>query len=427
MYDSQDSNVLHQAGDINVEKIAITTTRGFYQDITNQVIGLQIFEDIYAPFITGTLVVLDALDLMNLFPFIGEEYLELKLSTPALERGNIDGKFYIHKMTNRQPTGDRGYTYELHFIAQEALIDLNKKISKTYSGKCSDIAESILTDKYNGFQLENPVIEPTFNDTKYISNFWSPIKNINNVTDTSINLNGSASYLFYQDRYNYNFVSLESIYRTEIYQEFRYDNYIRDTHEDGTSSRNINEDFKRIRDLKVPIAYDYIERASNGMYGSRLYTYDIATKRFASKIYDMSLAFPKQYHLNQYPLASSNAIYRYNANILTIGKHYGNFMGMADSTNTGSVQNRISLMEQIRANKLEIIVPGRLDYTVGLRIMLKMYKAEPIREDDTSVLDEIYSGSYIIAAINHYITRTKHECTLEIVKESLIKNLDEVR
>jgi hypothetical protein len=53
-----------------------------------------------------------------------------------------------------------------------------------------------------------------------------------------------------------------------------------------------------------------------------------------------------------------------------------------------------------------------------------MYKAEPTRETDTDLLDDMYSGTYIIAAINHYITRNSHECTLEIVKESLLKNLD---
>lgn len=426
MLDSTSPDKLQVAGDIDVEKILITTSRGFYQDIRNQVIGLQIFEDIYAPFITGTLMVLDSLDLLNVFPLIGEEYLHLKLSTPSLERGNIDSKFYIHKMSDRIPTGDRGFAYQLHFISEEALIDLNKKISKSFGGKCSDIAQKILTDEQYGFQLKNVIIEPTSNHTKFTSNFWSPVKNINAVCDTAINMNGSASYLFFQDRYNYNFVSLESLYKTEIYQEFRYDNYVRDIRTDGTDVRNINEDYKRIRDLKIPVAYDYIERTRNGMYGSKLYTYDITTKRVVSKNYDMLQNYSNQFHLNQYPIASNSAVYRYNSLIITMPKMSESYSGYGDVTNAGSIQNRVSLMEQIKSYKLTIIVPGRLDYTVGLRILLTLYKKEPTREEDTDIIDDMYSGTYIISAINHYISRNQHECTLEIVKESILKDLNKV-
>ena len=49
------SQQIVKAGDINIEEIQITTAQGFYQDITNQVMGLQIFEDLFAPFITGTI------------------------------------------------------------------------------------------------------------------------------------------------------------------------------------------------------------------------------------------------------------------------------------------------------------------------------------------------------------------------------------
>lgn len=420
------SQVINKAGDINIELIQISTTQGFYQDVTNQVIGIQIFEDIFAPFITGTLEIRDSLDLMNVFPFNGEEFLELKLSTPTLERGNIEGKYYIHKMTNRSMIGDRAMIYTLHFISEEALIDINKKISRTFEGKCSDIAKKVLLDDQNGLQIKRDVnIEETNNATKYISNFWSPVKNLNSICETSINKNGSASYVFYEDRYGFNFVSLESLYMRRIYQTFTYDNYIRDVQSDGVSTvRNVEEDYKRIRDIKIPVAYDYIERARGGMFGSKLYTYDIATKKIASKNYDMLKNYDSQYHLNKYPLASNKAVYRYNSMLLNMTKYTENFSGYGDVTNTSSIQNRVSLLNQINSNKIEIMVPGRLDYTVGLRIEIKLYKVEPISQEDTEYLDEMFSGAYLISAINHYINRNRHECTLELVKESLLIDLD---
>lgn len=420
------SEKISKAGSINVELIQITTTQGFYQDITNQVMGLQIFEDLFSPFITGTLEIYDSLDLMNVFPFNGEEFLELKLNTPTLQKGNIDGKFYIYKMSNRAMTGNRALVYTLHFISTEALVDINKKISKTFAGKCSDIAKTVITDIANGLQITRKVkIEETKNSTKYISNFWSPVKNINNVCETSVNLNGSGSYVFYEDREGFNFVSLESLYQQNVFQVFLYDNYIRDNlPNDARSVKNTNEDYKRVRSISIPTAFDYIERARGGMFGSRMYTYDLGTKKFESKNYDMLKNFDNQKHLNGYPLASNKALYRYNSMILSIPKYFGNFMGLADSTNANSIQNRISLLTQINSNKIEVVVPGRLDYTVGLRVELKLYKTEPSNKQDTEIIDEMFSGTYLIAAINHYINRNMHECTFELVKDSLLIDLD---
>ena len=420
------SQQIVKAGDVNIESVQITTAQGFYQDITNQVIGIQVFEDLFSPFITGTLEILDSLDLVNVFPLNGEEYLDLKLSTPTLETGNIDQKFYISKMSNRVMAGDRSTVYTLHFVSVDILTDLNTKISKTFSGKCSDIAKQILTDKINGLNISKKyVIEETKNSTKYISNFWSPVKNLNNLVENSINTNNQSSFVFYEDRYGFNFVSLDTLYDRNIFQEFVYDSYVRDKpNNDGQTTRDVTEDYKRIREINVPTAFDYIDRLRNGMFGSRMFNHDLTTKRFDNKTYNMLDNFARQTHLNKFPLASNKASYSYNSMIIKVPKYQGNFTNFGDSTNASSIQNRISLMAQINANKIEIIVPGRLDYTVGLRIGVKLYKISPNNKEDTDTIDEMLSGSYLISAINHYINRNTHECTFELIKESLLIDLD---
>ena len=77
-------NALRFAGDVSIEKAVIITSRGVFQNITGQILQVQVFEDIFAPFISGSLVIKDTLDLSNLFPLVGEEFLQLKISTPTL-------------------------------------------------------------------------------------------------------------------------------------------------------------------------------------------------------------------------------------------------------------------------------------------------------------------------------------------------------
>ena len=117
----QSSQQIRYAGDVSIDKAKIVTSKGFYQDIAAQVITVQVYEDLFAPFMTGSLIIKESLDFVNLFPFAGEEYLELDISTPSLERGNISGKFYIYKLTDRQLIGDRSVVYQLHFISEEAI------------------------------------------------------------------------------------------------------------------------------------------------------------------------------------------------------------------------------------------------------------------------------------------------------------------
>jgi hypothetical protein len=365
------------------------------------------------------------LDLANLFPFVGEETLELKISTPTLKDGNIDAKFYIYKMTDRDTVGDKSVVYQLHFTSLDAVVDLNKSISKTFSGKVSDIANTVFTDKVNGLQTTKKLnIEESSNSTKYVSNFWSPIKNLFYLVSNSVNKSGSPSYLLFENRDGYNFLSIDTLYTQPVLQDFVKDNYVRDDLNGGGNIKNINEDYRRIEIVTIPEAFDYISRIRNGMYGSKQYNHDIVSKKISSKNYDMLQTFDKHNHLNQFPLASKKAVYRYNSKIDFEPKYYNNFSNFGDVTNASTIQERNSVLKQIESTKIQIIVAGRMDYTVGRKVTVTLPRIEPYTAQDKDPTDKMFSGTYLISAVNHYINRERHECTLELVKDSLELNLD---
>lgn len=423
------SEKLRFAGDVNIDKVLVTSVNGFYQDIANQVVGIQIFEDIFSPFITGSLIIKDSLDLLNVFPFTGEEYLTLEISTPELKKGAIKGDFYIFKMTNREILGDRSVVYELHFITQEAVVDMNKRISKKFEGKPSEIAKTIIQDKDNGLQITGAVnIEESSNTIKYISNFWSPVRNMTYLCDHAVNMKESPSYVFFQNRAGFNFVSLDALYGNSDYIEyFIYDNYVRDVLPGDTSAKNIVEDYKRIRRIAAPVLFDYMERIDGGMMGSKQYSFDMISKNVDIKEYDMFKDFEKNTHTNLYPLASSKSIFRYNAKIINRVRHWDNFKDGGDSSNSKFLQKRISIMKIVDAAKIEITVPGRTQYTAGQKVLVEVDKMEPAEKKDKDTLDSMLSGAYIISAINHYIDKEKHECVMELIKDSLLKDINKVK
>jgi hypothetical protein len=422
------SQVLRFAGDVSIDKVKIITAKGFYQDVGAQVINVQFYEDLFAPFITGSLILKDSLDLVNLFPFIGEEYLELEISTPTLDKNNIKGKYYIYKMTNREMSGDKSVVYQLHFISVEAVVDLNKKTSRVFGDKISKMIEPFIKDKTFGLESDKKVfIEDTLNNTKYISNYWTPIENIMYLADTAINTNRSPSYVFFENRDGFYFISLERLYTNAVFQDFVYDKYTRDDRPGGGSIRNPEKDYKRILEISIPTAFDYMDRIRSGMLASRQVSYDVTKKTYSAKNYNMFQRFEQQKHLNKYPINSDRSIFRAASRIITYPKNFGNFNGFGDVTNAKSNQERLSLLKLAEANKINITVPGRCDYTVGQKIKLDLKRIEPLSKKDGDTTDKMFSGNYIIAAINHYVDREKHECYMEIIKESSMMDMNRTK
>jgi hypothetical protein len=419
---------LRFAGDVSIEKCDIFTSGGLRQDIAAQVIAITIYEDIFSPFISGSLTVRESFDLVNLFPFVGEEMVEIEIVTPTLEENkNIRGTFYIYKMTDRVLLGDKLVAYVLHFISPEAVIDLNKKISKVYSGKPEDIIKSLLTENVNGLQTKKEIfVEPTDKQMKFISNFWSPSKCITWVTDGAVNKNDVPNYVFFENRYGFYFISLDTLYTNGLYQSFTKDGYTRDSLPNGGDARNVEEDFRRIDEVAIPVGYDYMSKIRGGMYSSKLVSYDLNRKVYNARNYNIRDKYDKLKHLNPNKLIGDNAIFRSNSLILNYPRDNANFSGFGDATNYKYAQERISLMKLAEASKIEITVPGRSDYTVGQKVSVTLNKIQPVskEDDDQDLVDKMFSGYYIISAINHYVTRERHECHMELIKDSLQLNID---
>ena len=419
------SNTLRYAGDVNIEKVDIITPKGIYQNVRNQIIQLRIFEDIFSPFITGSIVLKESFDLQSLLPLIGEEFIEIKVSTPTLDKP-ITGLFHIYKMNDKVNLGDRAIGYELNFISAEALIDSNKKISKVFSGKISDIVRTFVVDKIDGLESKKKFnVENTRNTIKYVSPYWGPIQNLTFLSDNSISENQSPSFLFYENRDGFNFKSLESMYKTKSFQQFIMDKYSRDSFPQGGNALNILEDYKRVGEIDFIESFDYMDRLSGGMYNSKLISYDSTKKTYTVKNFDIKQKFSKQIHLNDNPLFSSKAVGRSNAKQILYPRAFETFTSFGDTTNARILQERISFLKMAEAQKVQITVAGRCDYTVGQVAELTLYKKKPMQKKDRheDLIDDVNSGRYLVAAINHQISIDGHTCYIELIKDSMKKKV----
>jgi len=417
---------LRFAGDVDIERIEIISANGRAVEVTRMVAEIQIFEDIFSPCTTGTLSITDTVDLVNAFPFIGEEKVTIRIKTPAIpdsmKEAIIDQTFFIYKMSDRKVLGDKNVFYMLFFCSFELVADANIKLSKAFSGRISDIARRIIKDDVLK-STRYVQVEETKNATKYVSNYWSPYKNINYLLERAISTSNNPNYVFFENRVGINFVSLSGLFSTPIKQRYKYDSFQRKTSGDGTSSIEIPEEtFKRIIDYTIEVGFDYLQRLQNGTYGSKMISHDILTKKYSTQNVDMFSDFSSESHLNKYPISTPEVLARYNSNIYSYPKYNSNMNGFGDDGSQNWLQRRSSLMGQANAYRLIAEVPGRTDITVGEVVEVTIYKSAPVTQDDPSadIKDNMFSGNYIISATNHRITREKHEIHMELLKDSLI-------
>lgn len=415
-------NTLRFAGDVQFEKVELRSLNGQYANIINQVIGIEIFEDLFAPFITMSVVLKESVDYLNLFPFVGEEYLEVKISTPMSEKP-IEGKFYIYKITDREMVKDREAVYTIKAISEEYLTDANRKISKSFSGNISESAYKLIdTDGLN--TKKKFMVEKTTNNTMFTASYWSPVKCLNYLATTAISQSKSPSYLFFENRDGYNFRSIDELCKATTYHKFVNDNYSRGTQgESLTSVRDPNEDYKRILEISIPVLTDYMQEIQTGRLKSRLVTHDITTKQYSVKDYSIKKDTENPSTLlNPYPGYSKYATTNSISTMVVMPKYFGNFTKYGDVTNSSSIQKRMSFFQNLSKFKVTIQVLGRTDYTVGQIVELDIPRVTQITQEDDP-RDPILSGRYMIAAISHIINRENHTCNIELIKNSVLANL----
>lgn len=416
-------NSLSYAGEYVLDYATILQPGGLSIDVRNQVESLVIYEDLFSPFISGILFLKDTRDLPNLLGRPGARFLSISVYTPSIDkRFKIQGVFHVYKESNRNEAGDRVQTYALNFISEESFLDQQKKISRSFKGLPHDIIKKILKENFGStkaVKLFN--YEESKNEIKYVSNFWSPMKNASYVTEHALSLSSNPTYLFFENRDGFNFTTLDNLARMPVAQSFDKNSFFtksRSANDKFSVTRDFNIDYKAILSINVDVVYDFMRDKDMGMLQSKLLSHDLVTKAYKTKTFG---ADQLPLRLNPNRLYPDNLIKDMDPSIMHGIRQYGTNT-LSDQSNLNYIQNRISQLRSFQASKIEIEVFGRTDYTVGRRVTVDIEQMRQILKEESkdAYLDRVYSGGYIISGIAHRFFADKHMSTLELIKDSTL-------
>ena len=439
------------AGDYNLKNIFLHNHAGEVIDIKNVVQELNIYESIYKNALTGTLVVIDAQNLIAKLEMQGTERISFTLSTPGAmgERSIINASestghpFHVYKITDRKQVKPGTLMYTIHFASREFMRNLRTKVSQAYNGRLDRSVYQIFLDGSYLDSKKELTFEPCGNADKVVIPNMRPFDAINMIAGKSLpEKSNGVGYYFYETTKGFhyrswdNMISSNGEHERPIKQEFYY---MPMNIDDPEIEDKINHDFKSVESYRfVNTFHDVAANTLLGTYSHRVISHNIFDKSYAIEDYDYHYDFEFSKHtetqggdLPKYAIAYSavdedgNTVSDYPESRVSLQSTTQFLHDTAaggyglDVAQDGRMKGkRVAQQNQVRqGTALKLIVKGQSYLEAGDLIEFKLRSVDEKNTDGQE--DPQYSGKYVITKIRHQITPERYTMALECAKDSV--------
>tara|TARA_Y100000310_G_scaffold222080_1_gene223728 strand:+ start:141 stop:1622 length:1482 start_codon:yes stop_codon:yes gene_type:complete len=451
----QKHHSLDYAGDYILDSIKIVSFDGKPVDIKSMVQEFNIYESIYSSTLTGSLVIADALNLINKMPLQGTETLEFKLFTPGAgnsKQGVIDATsetghpFHIYKLSNRKQPSEGVLSYVLHFCSRELIRSVRTRVSQAYDGPLHEAAIKIFMDQEYLDSRKKLYVEPTRNKDKVVIPNLHPLDAISALADKSLSGNSKgAGYFFYETTKGFHFHSWESMVSISGEQPRpvagRFDYFVRKATDGQTEEKDkVIQDLEAVQKYEFINNYDTMAHQGLGTYGHKVITHNIYDKSYSAYNWRYHNWYSEFKHADdtghgdhdKYPIAKvpvdydgEKTVSDFPDSMVTLqpttqylhGEQTGSFgVDVALDGLTHSVRNMQS-NAMINGIKVLLTIHGQSYLEAGDVIWFGLRSVEP--DKGKGFVDPKYAGRYVITKIRHRVTFDEYKMVLECVKDSV--------
>lgn len=431
-------------------------------DISNLVSEININEDIFSSTLSGTIDVLDSINLLGGtpgFPIVGEEFVEITY-TVSWDPEPITTflRFFIYGITNiERSNNSTSKTYTLKICSEEHLIDATTKVAKGYKDLNSNIAKSIFSDyllvdkeniPYKGKRIKNINIP---HNSRGIQNvcipFLSPLQSLEFLARRSISeLSNSGSYLFFENFKGYNFCDIEYLIKAGVNKADKarassknyLDDYTYYFENPVIKSHDEQRAQKTIISMVQKNMFDTIEKLKYGMFESRVFIYDYINKRSIMTSFDFLdsgqnktgqktnnstvVLGNHEGTMKSYPENSLQFIKTFTSDKNNPSRYRKYFYIPKDYSINDTYldlvyKNRASYFTRLAQNMFTISTAGNPNLSAGDVILALIPSGDGVNIGK-EILDRYMTGYYLVCSINHKITSFAYGTTMDIYKNS---------
>lgn len=410
-----------------INLILLSSTRSM--DMKNVMVELSYHEDLFNNTTSGYLLITDSMGYIESLHLTGNEYLRMTFGKTSDDPHPVD-KLYRVFAINRRKLEENMSTesYTLEFCSEELIISEQYKISKSYKGgKISDNIRNILEEKLKVTEKNIIVIEPSYGVYDFVIPTMKPFAAINWLASYARPKDDKpgADMFLYEDKFGYNFRSLQSLISNPTYRKYSYN-------PKNINPNDLNTDIFNVTTYEILNSFDSLAAINSGVFANQLLSFNTLTREKRVTNFDYSDYQKQSTSLNKSPITNNTKNkfgHLLNETPEAVLKLvYSNFnqqnVNYIKSRPAGSTSNdifaetyiphRTAQIPLINYTKIKISVPGDSNLTVGMVIDFSLLSINPNMKKP----DEFYSGRYLITAVRHMITITEFKTILEIVKDS---------
>jgi len=417
---------------------------GVVVDLKDIYSEINIYEDLFNNTITGNIILIDSLNLLNKIPIIAQESITIRFKTSMdFSDLNEDG---IKEITLRVSgisgkvlsPNRKSYVYTIELTSMVLMTDLTRRINQSYKGNIGTTINDIFDAYIKPFDMDYSSFfdEPKLFFDVQIANEYScivpnlsPLETINWLLTRSVVFDNplDVSCILYHNSNSGNYVvsSLNTLLnKPKIVQTYYYGNVFSGGNTQY-GERNRSNVFNIVHSFDISETNDLIENTTQGLFSGSLYEHDLIKKTIELKKYNYnSFVFSDRSEED-----GKNPILPTKNEFVTSTNSKVAFYSKRDSLNdalieqdiekhTSRIFERRSLLNQIQLFRINLSCYGDSRRTVGERVTFIAPPAGSVDEKSDNIFDKNLSGEYLITALHHKITLDTYDMVMEISKNS---------
>lgn len=414
-----------EPGEIEVQEVNvfnIDKTKRF--NIVGQVATMAIFEDVFEPTIYAEVFVYDLMDILNGFPIIGEESIEITLKTPGSDKPIVYNLQIVSVTGLTRETNGKGATYTLNCVSKENYMNEFSKVSKSYNTTISNMVGDILTsflESKKGFKYE---------ETKGVQQIviprMNPIVAIDFLRQRAASKKyASNAFVFFENARGFNFFTLEKLFDENVKtignKVFQYDPVVSLENSSGTPQSFTDQGFRNILALNNSERGNSIYSIASGMLNSTTVSYDMITKKVTKRKFNLKDKFKDFKFIDKdfFSHHSQQFMDKYQKNE---GTRF--FLPTDSSRNDTFIADSVAIksayFEILSKIKTSIQVYGDTTMAAG-DVITCNFKAATGLGNDNNQSDARMNGNYLITQLAHQISKSANEKFTHRMSLGLIK------
>lgn len=420
---------LNKSTQFRINELVVVTKSGNI-DITTIYEELNIFDSLFMPVMSGSVLVRDSIGLSGKLFFDGSESLLIDITKdPNSDIANFKKAFRIYKQSDRSNETQNSELYTLRFVSDELIYSDQQRINQSYENIYSEIIKKILLDylKVPDNQLGG-VYDSTVGLKKLVVPNLRPLEAIEWCAKRATDTQSSANYMFYQNITGYNFASLSNLLVKPEILNVKFE-------PKNLSDGNAFTEVSSARSLEVITQSDNIEKTRSGVNASKFIGFDPITRTIAAKNISYTDHFNTMKHANENPNISviqnregttndQTFDAKKSVSFFSAARQFSNYIKKYEPESLSKDDNleqykaqRTAIINNLMAKRVKLTMPGNFQLSSGFNITLEAptfgKKEKGDSNEDTSL-----TGKYIIVGTRHIIGYEKHETIIEVATTS---------